>query len=138
MKYRVIIAVILVVVIAELGWLAFALDRDYGTAIVQSKYEANQLLQREKEVGDLQAELDGMENTACGELNAQTNRIREEIAMLESQSGDISNEISDLERRLEELKVQLEALEEENEYYLEVYNELKEGLEKVKGYIADS
>lgn len=138
MKLRIVIAVLLVIVIAELGWLTFALERDYSSAVVQDQYEMNQLRQREREVDQLQAELDGMENTACGEIDAETQRLREEIAMLDGQKEDISGEIESLTKQLEELKVQLDALQEENEYYLEVYNELKEGLEKVKGYIADS
>ena len=137
MKYRIAISIILVIVIAELGWLAFALDRDYSAAVVHSKYEANQLMQREAEINALENTLAGMEDAACADLNARIARIREEIAMLENQTGDISREIDDLSTQLEELKTQLEALQEENTYYQEVYNELKKGLEKVKGYIAD-
>lgn len=138
MKLRIVIAVLLVIVIAELGWLTFALERDYSAAVVQDQYEMNQLHQREQEVAQLQAELDGMEDTACGEIDVETQRLREEIAMLDGQKEDISAEIESLSKQLEELKAQLDAMQEENEYYLEVYNELKEGLEKVKGYIADS
>lgn len=138
MKLRILIAVLLVVVIAELCWFAFALEQDYGLALERNQYEVGQLQQREQEVTQLQADLDGMVDNARAEVDAKTQQIREQIQALSTQKEDVSAEVEKLSGELETLKQEYEALDEKNQYFIEVYNELKAGLEKVKGYLSDN
>lgn len=138
MKLRILIAVLLAVVVAELCWFGFALEQDYKAAQERNQYEAGQLQQREQEIAQLQAELDGMVDSARAEIDAKTRQLREQIQALSTQKEDVSAEIETLTAELETLKQEYEALDEKNQYFIEVYNELKEGLEKVKGYISDN
>ncbi len=136
MKLRIVIGALLIALIAELLWLTAALDRDQAAAIKNTQQQEFALWQKGNEVAALQSDLDNLEAEVFGDLNEELQHLKEEIAMLSGQEEDVSGEIAALSAELEELKIKYDELKVENEYFLEVYNELEEGLEKVKGYLA--
>lgn len=68
---------------------------------------------------------------------AQLEQLRQELEALQTEREDLRTQLAQAAADVESMRQQLENDEESDQsYYLEVYNALKEGLEKVKGYIA--
>ena len=68
---------------------------------------------------------------------AELEQLRQELAELQADRDEMKVQLEQAEADVEALRQQLaEDKESDQSYYLEVYNALKEGLEKVKGYIA--
>ena len=88
MKQRNILAVLLVAIICECGWVARMAD------------------------------------------------LQQQIEAMEAQKVEIQAQIESIKLAIEEGKQNPEEEINEYSYYEEVYNALKEGLEKVKGYIS--
>ena len=66
----------------------------------------------------------------------QLEQLRQDLKDLEAEREELRNLLVQATADVQALRQQLETDEESDQsYYLEVYNALKEGLEKVKGYI---
>jgi len=108
----------------------------------QSLYlQQTQLLQQqeaelEKKEAKLQELVQRYENGQTDGA-AQLEQLRQELEELQIQRDDLRAQLEQATADVETLLQQLENDKESDQsYYLEVYNALKEGLEKVKGYIA--
>ena len=92
------------------------------------------------------AELEAQEaelSRLLAEMEAEQNRRQEELTAAQQQLTALQSEKETLQTQLAELPGQLEAMrqqllggEGDESYYLEVYDALTEGYEKVKSYLA--
>ena len=98
------------------------------------------LQQQEAEVKEKEAQLQELvrryENGQT-EGVAQLEQLRQDLEELQAERDELRTQLAQATADAEAMRQQLENDEESDQsYYLEVYNALKEGLEKVKGYIA--
>ena len=99
MKLRILIAVVLVLLIAEFAYLAFRLPADYEAAAYVAQQQEEEILHR-------------------------TQQLEQKQDFLNSSKSDKA------------LALEFSDVEEQYNYYVEVCNELKKGIETVQGYIA--
>ena len=140
MKKGLIVTAILAAMLA--GVLMFAAHLMEEKAERQALYlQQTQLLQQqeaelEKKEAKLQELVTRYENGQTDGA-AELERLRQELAALQSDRDEMKAQLEQATADVDALRQQLENDKESDQsYYLEVYNALKEGLEKVKGYIA--
>ena len=63
-------------------------------------------------------------------------RLQEEVQQMEAQKADLEAQLQRIAADTEALKEKLQGEDNDQSYFLEVYNALTEGLNKVKGYIS--
>ena len=136
MKQRISLAVLLIAIICECGWLAMMKHSEleqaklhYEQATAEIARRAGELEQLEQELDALNAEYEKLKDPAMADLQQQ-------IEAMEAQKVEIQAQIESIKLAIEEGKQNPEEEINEYSYYEEVYNALKEGLEKVKGYIS--
>ena len=140
MKKGLIVTAILAAMLT--GVLLFAAHLMEEKAERQALYlQQTQILQQqeaelEKKEAKLQELVTRYENGQTDGA-AELEQLRQELAALQSDRDDMKAQLEQATADVEALRQQLENDKESDQsYYLEVYNALKEGLEKVKGYIA--
>ena len=69
-------------------------------------------------------------------LESDAKRVREEAASLLAEMANIRAGEEDIKMQLTQLQEEFSDVEEQYNYYVEVCNELKKGIETVQGYIA--
>lgn len=136
MKLRVFIAVLLALLIAEFAYLALRLPGDYDAAVLQAQQEESDVLRRTQEVEEKQAYLDTLKSADTIAAEAEAKRLQDEAASLREQMLQVQSNGEDLNTSLAEKQQEFADIEEKYNYYAEVCNELKKGIETVKGYIA--
>ena len=141
MKLRIIVAVVLVLALAGLLVFSGQLRGNYRQAQEQYEHEYAQLEARGAELAAKEAELVGL-TEAGGKKQDELNRMEQELEELTRQLLEAENEQTALTEQIMELNEALETLRNaegeisDEAYYLEVYDALAEGLEKVKEYLA--
>lgn len=140
MKKGLIVTAILAAMLT--GVLIFAAHLIEEKAERQELYlQQTQLLQQqeaelEKKEAKLQELVTRYENGQTDGA-AELEQLRQELAELQADRDEMKVQLEQATADVEALRQQLaEDKESDQSYYLEVYNALKEGLEKVKGYIA--
>lgn len=136
MKLRIVIAILLALLIAEFGWLAYTLNGEFDAAVVHAEQERALIQQRTEEVNEMQAQLDNLQSENVQAIEQETDRLNEEIALLEQEKAQVLAEIEGLKAILEEKQEEYAEIEEDYSYYEELCNELEKGIETVKGYMA--
>lgn len=136
MKLRIIIAVLLVLLIAECAYLAVTLPGEYDAAVIRTEQENAEVLRRTNEVEEKQTYLDTLRSPEMAAAEEEAKRLLEEAAALQSQKDQVLTEAEGLNGTLTEKQQEFADIEEQYNYYAEVCDELKKGIEKVKGYIA--
>lgn len=136
MKIRIAIAVLLLLLIGEFAFLAFNLPGEYDVVLEQTKQEEVALSRRTQEVEEKQVFLDTLKSNKALETDAETQRVLEEVTSLLNQIQQMQTLKSDLEGSLQDKKDEFSQIEERFNYYTEVCNELKKGIEAVESYIA--
>ena len=140
MKKGLILTLILSVMLT--GSLMFAAHLMEEKADRQELYQQQTeiLQQQEAELKKKEAQLQELvQRYEAGQTDgaAELDRLRQELAALQSERDDMKAQAEQAAADVEAMRQQLENDKESDQsYYLEVYNALKEGLEKVKGYIA--
>ena len=136
MKLRIIAAVLLVAVIAGAIWGAGILREQMTLA--QETYEAQvlQLAELDDQAAQLQKTLDGMSLDDALKHQEQADQLLREAEDLAAQLETLRQEIEQMKTYLEENQAAIAEAEEEMTYLQGVYDELKEGLAKVEGYIS--
>ena len=136
MKQRIILAVLLVAIICECGWLAMMKQNELEQAQLHYEQVTAEIAQRTEELEQLEAELNAL-NAKLEEMkNAELAELQQEIDAMEAQKTDILGQIESIKLAIEDAKQNPKEEINDYSYYEEVYNALKEGLEKVKGYLA--
>ncbi len=136
MKQRIILAVLLVAIICECGWLAMMKQNELEQAQLHYEQVTAEIARRTGELEQLEAELNAL-NAKFEEMkNAELAELQQEIDAMEAQKTDILAQIESIKLAIEDAKQNPKEEINDYSYYEEVYNALKEGLEKVKGYLA--
>ena len=105
---------------------------------VQTNAQYEQMIQdAQNEQSAAQAELDGVDTSAVDALNTELQAIQAENAAYEESISALNAENESLDAGIaaNESTFDAWALDEENAYYLTVYEKLSEGKAKVEGYI---
>jgi chromosome segregation ATPase len=141
MKLRLIAAVLLVAALFGLLTLAGNLRDRYDRSLERYRSETSALEQRAEELAQKQAELDRLMQEET-EKQEYVSRMNENIQKLTQQVQQLEQEKEALAAQAQQLQAAIDALrgnqaeDSDEAYYLEVYDELTEGLNKVKEYLA--
>lgn len=136
MKLRIIIGLLLAALICELVWLSGMLQEEYDAAMADYRQQSVLIEERTLEVDALQQELDALNTDEADALEAQAKQMEEQAAQMDAQLDTIRAQTEELNATVEEKQPEFEEIEEDYNYFMGVYKELEEGLEKVKGYIS--
>ena len=135
MKRSVIVCVLLAVLLVGALLLSAQLKNSYRQALEQYETEYAQLSAQRREVEDRQAELDALLALET-EKAAKTAELEAQAQMLEEKKAELTAEIEDLAAALDAVRQESGSEDDDKSYYLEVYDALTEGLDKVKEYLA--
>lgn len=130
-----ILAAMLLGMMALSAYLINSRNQKMETAIVQSQQMQQQMAtleNREAELSRLLEELEAEQNRRQEELTA----AQQELATLQNEKEELQLKLTELPGQLEALRQQLQGGEGDESYYLEVYDALTEGYNKVKSYLA--
>ena len=98
------------------------------------------LQQQEAELKEKEAQLQELvQRYEQGQTDGtvQLEQLRQDLQMLQAEREQLRTQLAQATADVEAMRQQLENDKESDQsYYLEVYNALKEGLQKVEGYIA--
>lgn len=136
MKLRIAIAVLLALLIAEFGWLAYSLEGEYAAAVAQAELEQAQLERRTEEIEEKEERLNNLQSDELLAYENEAARLNEDIAAIGQSREDILAQTGELQATLEGKQEEFAEVEEDYSYYEEVCRALQEGIEKVKGYMA--
>lgn len=140
MKARLIAAAVLVVALVALLITAGNLKETHHQMLTVYEEEYQKLESRAAEIAQKQVFLDQQmaavkeKQDAAQREEAAIRELEEQLQELQTQKEQLLADIEGLEQALEGIRNQQE--ESDESYYLEVYDALTEGLNKVKGYLA--
>ena len=135
-KVRILIAIVLVLLIAEFAFLANRLPADYEAAALQAQQQQEDIRQRTEQLEAKQEFLSTSKSDKAIALEEEADRVRMEAASLLAEMANIRAGEEDIKMQLTQLQEEFSDVEEQYNYYVEVCNELKKGIETVKAYIA--
>lgn len=136
MKLRVTVAILLALLIAELGWLFFSLDGEYAAAQQRAAQEQTAIQTRTEEVNARQAQLDNFQSDEVLAIERDTQRLNEETDLMNDQKAQVLSEVEGLQTQLDAVKEEYAEVEDDFSHYEQMCSELEKGIEKVKGYMA--
>lgn len=136
MKLRVTVAILLALLIAELGWLFFSLDGEYAAAQQRAAQEQTAIQTRTEEVNARQAQLDNFQSDEVLAIERDTQRLNEETHLMNDQKAQVLSEVEGLQTQLDAVKEEYAEVEDDFSHYEQMCSELEKGIEKVKGYMA--
>lgn len=136
MKQRIILAVLLIAIICECGWLAMMKQSELEQAKLHYEQVTAEIAGRTGELEQLAQELDAL-NAELEEIKAgEMADLQQQIDAMETRKAELQAQIESMKLAIEEGKQNPKEEINDYSYYEEVYNALEEGLEKVKGYLA--
>lgn len=136
MKQRIILAVLLIAIICECGWLAMMKQSELEQAKLHYEQVTAEIARRTGELEQLAQELDAL-NAELEEIKAgEMADLQQQIDAMETRKAELQAQIESMKLAIEEGKQNPKEEINDYSYYEEVYNALEEGLEKVKGYLA--
>lgn len=140
MRARLIITAILAALLA--GGMVFSAHLMEAKEERREVYleQTQQLQQRSAELDEKEAELEALvKRYENGQTDGaqELEQLRQDLEALQAEKEQLAVQLEQAIADVEAMRQQLENDKESDQsYYLEVYNALTEGLEKVKGYIA--
>ena len=137
MKKQILITVALVLAIAGFitaGILVWRADRQEEAVIAGIQAQLDQLT---ADTTALESHLASLTTAEADRYGAQTQEVQQQTIELQTQLETLQSEITQLQTYLEENKEAIDKVAEEMAYLQGVYDELKIGLEQVKGYLAE-
>ena len=108
-----------------------ALDEDIHIQTQQLESKKEQLEQKKQELAQLTAQLE-----IGPEEDQEWIRLQEDVQLLEAQKTELETQIQQIAADTEALKAKLQSEDNDQSYFLEVYNALTKGLNDVKGYLS--
>ncbi len=141
MKLRLIAAVLLVLALVGLLTLAGQLREKYDHVMEQYRAECLELEQKAEKLAEKQAELDKLLEAEAerqeyiDQMNGKTEELNQMRQEVEAQKAELAAQMEQLAASIEALRNE-QAEDSDESYYLEVYDALTEGLNKVKEYLA--
>lgn len=136
MKLRVTVAILLALLIAELGWLFFSLDGEYAAAQQRAAQEQTAIQTRAEEVNARQTQLDNFQSDEVLAIERDIQRLNEETDLMNDQKAQVLSEVEGLQTQLDAVKEEYAEVEDDFSHYEQMCSELEKGIEKVKGYMA--
>ena len=136
MKQRIILAVLLIAIICECGWLAMMKQNELKQAQLHYEQGTAEIARRTEELEELEQKLNALSVEFNEVKDAELAELQQQIDEMEAQKADILAQIESIKLTIEEAEQNPKEEINDYSYYEEVYDALKEGLEKVKGYLA--
>lgn len=142
LRKRLVVGVALAVLLTGLmGMLAF-LSNAHRQVKESYEVQSAMLQERELQLKEKEAELAALQEKNKALIDesearrAQAEAMLDQVQELETEKKALQEQTEQLRQSFEEKRLELQDGDSEESYYLEVYNALTEGLNKVKEYIA--
>jgi len=100
----------------------------FQSQLAETKKE--QLNRKKEELAQL------LEEMGAASEDTEWIRLQEEVQQMEAQKADLEAQLRQITADTEALKEKLQGEDNDQSYFLEVYNALTKGLNDVKGYIS--
>jgi len=141
MKFRIVAALVLALILAGLVYMAGELKQSFMLKQEEYNRDCAILATHEAELGELEHRVQTLldevarQEAMAAELTNSAEVLETEKETLEEEKAALAEEIEEIEAQLQQLRETTDK-DSDEAYYLEVYDALTEGLEKVKGYLA--
>ena len=139
MKKGLVFTMLLALVLVGLMLFSVTLMQNRNERIAEYNRQVQLLKEQEHKLADKEAELNVLVlryEQGLTEGAAQLDALRAELEAQKAVRDRLQTQLDQSKLDLEAKREQLKNEESDQSYYLEVYNALTEGLNKVKGYIS--
>ena len=139
MKKGLVFTMLLALVLVGLMLFSVTLMQNRNERIAEYNRQVQLLKEQEQKLADKEAELNVLVlryEQGLTEGAAQLDALRAELEAQKAVRDRLQTQLDQSKLDLEAKREQLKNEESDQSYYLEVYNALTEGLNKVKGYIS--
>lgn len=106
-----------------------------GRFVKKQAYYADMQAQAESALAAAQGEYDAIDTASLDAETAEMAQLQEQNAALTEENTQMTADGTALDSQISEKQADYDAKASDNEYYVSIYNSLKEGMEKVEGYI---
>ena len=139
MKKGLVFTTLLALVLVGLMLFSVMLIQNRNERVAEYNRQVQLLNEQEQKLAEKEAELNVLVlryEQGLTEGTAQLEALRAELEAQKAVRDKLQAQLEQSNLDLEAKREQLKNEESDQSYYLEVYNALKEGLQKVEGYIA--
>lgn len=139
MRKGLIVTAFLAAVLAGLMMVSVFLMEEKAQRQELYLQQTRQLAEQSAKLDEKEAELNALvQRYENGQTDgaAELNQLQQELEALQTEKTDLQAQLEQAVADVEAKREQLANEDSDQSYYLEVYNALTEGLNKVKGYIA--
>ena len=127
-----------VILVASMAFAAYLMQQQ-NLAQQEYLHQTQLLEQHGREIAEKEAELEKLiQRYEQGQTEGakKIQELQENLKAVQAEKDALQLQLDQIVADIESTRLQLESEESDQSYYLEVYNALTEGLNKVKGYIA--
>ena len=139
MKKGLVFTTLLALVLVGLMLFSVMLIQNRNQRVEEYNRQVQLLKEQEQKLADKEAELNVLVlryEKGLTEGSAELDALHAELAALKTVRDKLQTQLEQSALEIEATREKLKNEESDQSYYLEVYNALTEGLEKVKGYIS--
>ena len=139
MKKGLVFTTLLALVLVGLMLFSVMLIQNRNQRVEEYNRQVQLLKEQEQKLTDKEAELNVLVlryEQGLTEGTAELEALRAELEALKTVRDKLQTQLEQSALEIEATREKLKNEESDQSYYLEVYNALKEGLQKVEGYIA--
>lgn len=139
MRKGLIVTLILATMLTGVMMLSVFLMEEQAERQEVYRQQTQQLEQMAAKLDEKEAELNGLvQRYEKGQTDGavELEQLRKDLKALQAEKEDLRAQLEQATADVEAMRQQLANEDSDQSYYLEVYNALTEGLNKVKGYIA--
>ena len=139
MKKGLVFTTLLALVLAGLMVFSVMLMQNRNQRVAEYNRQVQLLKEQEQKLADKEAELNVLVlryEQGLTEGTAELEALRAELEALKTVRDKLQTQLEQSALDIESTREKLKNEESDQSYYLEVYNALTEGLNKVKGYIS--
>ena len=139
MKKGLVFTTLLALVLAGLMVFSVMLMQNRNQRVAEHNRQVQLLKEQEQKLADKEAELNVLVlryEQGLTEGTAELEALRAELKALKTVRDKLQTQLEQSALDIESTREKLKNEESDQSYYLEVYNALTEGLNKVKGYIS--
>ena len=139
MKKGLVFTALLALLLVGAMLFSVMLMQERNQRVAEYNHQVQLLKEQEQKLADKEAELNALilrYEQGQTEGAAQLEALRAELEAQKAVRDRLQSQLDQSNLDLDATREQLKNEESDQSYYLEVYNALTEGLEKVKGYIS--
>ena len=139
MKKGLVFTALLALLLVGAMLFSVMLMQERNQRVAEYNHQVQLLKEQEQKLADKEAELNALilrYEQGQTEGAAQLEALRAELEAQKAVRDRLQSQLDQSNLDLDATREQLKNEESDQSYYLEVYNALKEGLQKVEGYIA--